>query len=173
MSGKSDEYCEKLNNKYKQFVDYNKPKVLKFLQNVPFEEFTNELKNKLGVDNLNIKYEIKEDDTEGRFGYSVRYKSNDLTEDSKFLSTILRECRLMSFGSEWVVIYLQDGRKYNNDIFVEEFDTFDVNQNLKFCLVVGMYLKYYSKDFGENGIGFGYAKYTEDGGWEFNWKDRK
>lgn len=40
MSGKSDEYYEKLNNKYKQFVDYNKPKVLKFLQNVPFEEFT-------------------------------------------------------------------------------------------------------------------------------------
>lgn len=102
----SNKNYEELRNKYDQFVNCAKPKVLKFLQNVPFEEFTNELKSKLGVDNLNIKFEIKEDDREGRFGYSVRYKSNDLTEDSKFLSTILRECRLNSFGSEWVAIYL-------------------------------------------------------------------
>lgn len=79
----------------------------------------------------------------------------------------------MNIKKMYVAIYLQDGRKYNNDIFVEEFDTFDVNQNLKFCLVVGIHLKYQSKDYGENGIGFGRALYTEDGGWEFNWGDRK
>lgn len=168
----SDTDYKELRNKYDQFIDYNKPKALKFLQNIPFEEFTNELKSKLGIDNLNIKYEIKEYEREAKFGCSLRYKSNNLAEDSKLLSAMFRECMLESFGFEHVIAFLQDGRMFNNDIFLEEFDTFDVNQPLKFCLMVRIHFRYKNKDGGENGFESGNARYTEYYGWRFDWEER-
>lgn len=60
MLNMTDADYESIKNKYKEFIEYNKPKLLEFLQNVPYEEFTAALKNKLGVENLHIKYEIKE-----------------------------------------------------------------------------------------------------------------
>lgn len=56
---------EKWGRKHSEFIEYNKPKVLEFLQNVPFEEFTAAMKNKLGVENLEIKYEVKLCSAEG------------------------------------------------------------------------------------------------------------
>ena len=86
----TDADYESIKNKYKEFIEYNKPKLLEFLQNVPYEEFTAALKNKLGVENLHIKYEIKEKQSSNSFScYYVYYTSNDLTEESKLLSTVL------------------------------------------------------------------------------------
>ena len=79
---------ENWTRKHSEFIEYNKPKVLEFLQNVPFEEFTAAMKNKLGVENLEIKYEIKEDSNNNLFDYYVYYTSNNLAEESKLQSEV-------------------------------------------------------------------------------------
>lgn len=166
----SEDY-ENWRKKHSEFIEYNKPKVLEFLQNVPFEEFTLAMKNKLGVENLEIKYEIKEDSANNLFDYYVYYTSNNLAEESKLLNTIYREYILETFGFERVSAYLQDGRRYTDDAFTEEIGTFDTKQPLKFELEMGMDVVHCQKSGGRNGVGFGYATYSEDKGWEFNWSE--
>lgn len=162
---------ENWTRKHSEFIEYNKPKVLEFLQNVPFEEFTAAMKNKLGVENLEIKYEIKEDSGNNLFDYYVYYTSNNLAEESKLLNAVYREYILETFGFERVSAYLQDGRRYTDDIFTEEIGAFDVKQPLKFELTMGMDVYHHQKSGGQNGCGFGYAVYSEDKGWEFNWSE--
>lgn len=169
-SNMTDADYESIKNKYKEFIEYNKPKLLEFLQNVPYEEFTATLKNKLGVENLHIKYEIKEKQSSNSFScYYVYYTSNDLTEESKLLSAVYREYILQTFGYETACAYLQDGRKFSNEIFNEEFDTFDINQRIRFKLNMGIDARYKHRGGGENGCGFGRASYTENDGWVFDW----
>lgn len=164
-----DKYYDNLREKQRQFIEFNKPKALHFLQNIPFDEFTATLKSKLGIDNLDIKYTIREDDRNNIFGYYLRYQSNNLADESKLLGAMFQDYRIETFGFEKVCAYLQDGRRYNSDILKDELDTFDVEQPLEFYLSVWIEARYKGKNGGENGIDFGTAHYSEGGGWEFNW----
>lgn len=152
-----------------RYINKVRSQVYDFLNDIPYSELTVALSKELGVSNLHINYSIKDVSVPiNIFECAMKYESNDLAADSKLLSTIYREYKLASFGYDTVDVYLQNGKRFSTEIFLDNFEDFDVNQKLKFQLTVGLHASYTHTDGGTNGCGFGYAMYDTDNGWNIN-----
>ena len=124
-----------------RYINKVRSQVYDFLNSIPYSELTVALSKELGVSNLHINYSIKDVSVPiNIFECAMKYKSNDLAADSKLLSTIYREYKLASFGYDTVDVYLQNGKRFSTEIFLDNFEDFDVNQKLKFQLTVGLHL---------------------------------
>ena len=124
-----------------RYINKVRSQVYDFLNSIPYSELTVALSKELGVSNLHINYSIKDVSVPiNIFECAMKYKSNDLAADSKLLSTIYREYKLASFGYDTVDVYLQNGKRFSTEIFLDNFEDFDVNQKLKFQFTVGLHL---------------------------------
>lgn len=153
---------------YEEYIKELRIQAYDFLDRVPFSELTAILKNKLGVENLDIKYNIIEKPQRNDIGLFIAYESNDLTEDSKLLSAVYREYRLESFGLDRLWPCLQNGQKFDPrliDDLITDFENFDTDQKITFKLYLLLHVSYVNADGGMNGSKFGYATYDENTGW--------
>ena len=158
-----------IQKRWTRYINKIKFQVYDFLNDIPYNELTAAISKELGVSNLHIDYNIKDVKSSiSIFEYGMTYESNDLAADSKLLSTIYREYKLKSFGFETVKAYLQNGKKFSTELFLDNFEDFDVNQKLKFQLTIGLHASYTHTDGGTNGCGFGYATYDSENGWNIN-----
>lgn len=160
---------DEIHKHWSRHINKIRSQVYDFLNDIPYSELTVALSKELGVSNLHINYSIKEvSDRISIFEYAVKYESNDLAADSKLLSTIYREYKLESFGHETVDVYMSNGERFSTNVFLDNFEDFDVNQKLRFQLVVGLHASYTHTDGGTDGCGFGYATYDTENGWTVN-----
>ena len=161
--------CNEMHKRWDRYIHKVRSQVYDFLNDIPYNELTVALSKELGVSNLHINYSIKEvSDRISMFEYAMKYESNDLAADSKLLSTIYREYKLVSFGHETVDAYMSNGKIFSTEEFLDNFEDFDTNQKLRFQLVVGLHASYSHTDGGTNGCGFGYATYDNENGWTVN-----
>lgn len=165
----SNEAYLEAHKKLKEFQEYNEPKAFEFLNNISFDELTNAIKKKFGLDEININYTIKNinaDEALTLFPYCIEYKSEDLVESSNSLKTMYNKCILESLEPIYVQVRLQDGTHFDRIYAYEQCDaTFDPKQHVSFEICFSLHANVIHKGGGSSDKAFGYVMYSENKGW--------